>query len=93
VVGLALLVASLTLPLLAFLSLGPPRVWSAPRGSMFASLAAVLVINDLDAVLNPTFLPFVVAAAGGLAGAGRVVPWLGSLVRGKKGGAGRATPG
>ena len=68
IVGWALLIASLTAPLIAFLGVGPPRFWVTATRSPAAALAGILAMNELDAILNPCFLVPLMAAAGGLIG-------------------------
>ena len=67
-IGWALLLASLALPIVAFLGSGPPRFWATPTRAPAAALAATLAINGLDAALNPCFIAPLMAAAGGLVG-------------------------
>jgi hypothetical protein len=67
VVGLVLLIGVLGGPIVRFLTLGPPQLWSSPPWASAAAMAAALSIHALDAILNSTFLLAAMAAAGGLA--------------------------
>lgn len=53
--GWGLLVLMTVTPVVAFLWIGPPRFWASSRGGLAAS-AGILVVNALDAWLNPCFL-------------------------------------
>jgi hypothetical protein len=67
-VGLVLLAGILAAPIVHFLRLGPPRLWSDPSRAAAAAMAAALGINALDAILNGPFLVVLMVATGGLAG-------------------------
>lgn len=68
VAGWLLLVLAISLPIAAFLNLGPPRFWTTPARASGAAMAGLLALNGLDAILNSNlFLP-AMAAAGGLIG-------------------------
>ncbi len=76
--GLALLLSCLALPLVRFMGQGPPRLWATPSRAPPAALAALLTINVLDAILNSTLLLLVLLAAGGLVGMGSPFAWASS---------------
>ena len=67
-IGLALFCGVTVVPLVKFLGLRPPGLWSTPALAPVAALAAGLLVNDVDAILNYYYLTFLLAASGGLVG-------------------------
>jgi hypothetical protein len=65
--GLLLLSACLALPIATFLACNPARGWASPTIVASTALAAALLLNVLDALLNGAFFVPVMMAAGGLA--------------------------
>lgn len=66
-VGWTFLALTTVAPIVAFLGIGPPRFWASSRGSL-AAMAGILVINGLDAWLNPCYLLPAAILAGSFVG-------------------------